>query len=56
MVLLIAQVEIYQYPICVVDLKYRDRDITESSFVFSRSKGEKASSEPLLSKNPRTIP
>lgn len=33
----------------LVDLKYRDRDITESSFVFSRSKGGKASGEPLLS-------
>lgn len=32
-----------------VDLKYGDGDISESSFVFCRSKDDEAGDEPLLS-------
>ena len=34
-----------------VDLKYGDRDISESSLVFPRSKDEEAGGKPLLSQS-----
>ena len=49
-VLLLKRILIYQgYDNRLVDLKNGNRDITESSLVFFRSKDERASGEPLLS-------
>ena len=48
-VLLLSLTNVYQDVSYEVDLKYGNGDITESSLVSSRSKGDLAGREPLLS-------
>jgi hypothetical protein len=48
-VLLLSLTNVYQDVSYEVDLKYGNGDITESSLVSSRSKGDLAGHEPLLS-------